>query len=157
MKPMTSDDIRVEPFPNGALGRMVGDRRVATADAVVGVPQPTLDEARRFLALSTATMTELTYARILLEQKLLAERDAGTIVWLRAEAAQIEACTALVRARMHAFEAGRRAMRPPTSDAVECVRTLGFRLGGRMADDATVEEVVDLAAQMFAIWRETQV
>jgi hypothetical protein len=155
---MTTDRARVEPFSYRTLSRMVGDRSISAESAVVDdVPQPTLDESRRFLALSTAAMTELTYAKILLEQKLLLERHAGTIVWLRAEAAQIEACTALVRARMHAFEAGRRAMRPPTSDAVESARALGFRLGGLMPDDTTVEEVVDLAAKMFAIWQATQV
>ncbi|HEX2438914.1 MAG TPA: hypothetical protein VHT71_11475 [Methylomirabilota bacterium] len=155
---MTTDRARLEPFSYRTLSRLVGDRVIAVEPTVLDdAPPPTLDETRRFLALSTATMTELTYAKILLEQKLLLERDAGTIVWLRAEAAQIEACSALVRARMHAFEAGRRAMRPPTSDAVESARILGFRLDGLMPDAATVEEVVDLAAQMFAIWRETQV
>jgi hypothetical protein len=149
---MTTDRARLEPFSYRTLSRLVGDRVIAVEPTVLDdAPPPTLDETRRFLALSTATMTELTYAKILLE------RDAGTIVWLRAEAAQIEACSALVRARMHAFEAGRRAMRPPTSDAVESARILGFRLDGLMPDAATVEEVVDLAAQMFAIWRETQV
>ena len=155
---MTTDHVRVEPFSYRTLSRLAGDRATSTEAAVIDdAPQPTLDEARRFLALSTAAMTELTYAKILLEQKLLVERDAGTIVWLRAEAAQIEACTALVRARMHAFEAGRRAMRAPSSEAVASARTLGFRLGGLMPEEATVEEVVDLAAKMFEIWQETQV
>ena len=43
------------------------------------------------------------------------------------------------------------------AEAVESARALGSRLGGLMPDDTTVEEVVDLAAKMFAIWQATQV
>jgi hypothetical protein len=118
--------------------------------------EPTLDQAKRFLALSHHIMTELTYAKILLEQKLIVEPDPGASVSLRAEAAQIEACSALVRARIRAFDAGHRAIRPPTPDDVTTARTLGTRLGGLMPAQARTTDVVDLAAQLFTIWQGTQ-
>ncbi|WP_428267117.1 hypothetical protein [Haliangium sp.] len=128
----------------------------ATAEPIT-VNEASDAERANYLQVAVATIGAIEDAIALLVVRQAApdlggdERRRITV-----ELADLEARKARVRAEMHAFIAGRQAVRPPDTEALAKVKDLAEKLDDMTAGSVMTGAIVDAVSDLLALYNETR-
>lgn len=85
-----------------------------------------------------------------------AETTAGDVRMIEFEIGDLRSKKARVFALLHAFMANKRAMRPPTEEMITSAKKLAKVLDKMIATNATADQIIVTATQLFKIWQKTE-